>query len=207
MTMRIAMQPNAGSRIAVLTCVLFLSQWCRTWGQQDNSRIDFARDVRPILSDKCFKCHGPDAAARKADLRLDQRKVAQSVLTFEAGAQSELVRRISSRDPAEQMPPPGSKLSLSSEEILTLRRWVSQGAVYQGHWAFQSPVSAPFPTVSKQTWPRNEIDYFVLARMESAGLTPSPEASREQLIRRLSFDLTGLPPTNKEVTAFLTIAR
>ena len=82
MTMRIAMQPSAGSRIAVLTCVLFLSQWCRAWGQQDNSRIDFARDVRPILSDKCFKCHGPDAASRKADLRLDQRKGAQSGLTF-----------------------------------------------------------------------------------------------------------------------------
>ena len=203
MTMCIAMKPNVGSRIAVLTCVLFLSHWCRVWGQQDNSRIDFARDVRPILSDKCFKCHGPDAASRKADLRLDQRKGAQSVLTFEADTPSELVRRISSRDPAEQMPPPGSKLSLSAEEILTLRRWVSQGAVYQGHWAFQSPVSAPFPAVSKQTWPRNEIDYFVLARMESAGMTPSPEALREQLIRRLSFDLTGLPPTSEEVTAFL----
>ena len=203
MTMLIAMQPNSGSRIAVLTCALVLSQWCGARGQQQASQIDFARDVRPILSDKCFKCHGPDAAARKADLRLDQREVAQSVLVFEVDAQSELVRRISSADPAEQMPPPGSKLSLSAEEILTLRRWVSQGAVYQGHWAFQSPVSAPLPSVSKQPWPRNEIDYFVLARMESAGLMPSPEASREQLIRRLSFDLTGLPPTSEEVSAFL----
>ena len=125
------------------------------------------------------------------------------MLTFEVGAQSELMRRISSADPAEQMPPPGSKLSLTAAEVLTLRHWVSQGAVYQGHWAFQSPVAAPLPSVSNRPWPRNEIDYFVLARMESAGLIPSPEASREQLIRRLSFDLTGLPPTSEEVTAFL----
>ena len=203
MTMFVAMQSNSGFRVAVLTWILLLSPWCGVQGQQKAAQIDFARDVRPILSDKCFKCHGPDAAARKADLRLDQRKVAQAVLTFEAGAQSELVRRISSTDPTEQMPPPGSKLNLTAAEVLTLRQWVSQGAPYQGHWAFQPALAAPLPPVSNRPWPRNEIDYFVLARMEAAGLMPSPEASREQLIRRLSFDLTGLPPTSEEVAAFL----
>ena len=171
---------------------------------QDEEPIDFARDVRPILSDKCFKCHGPDAAARQADLRLDQRASAERVLKFALGDTSELVRRISSTDRETHMPPPASKLILRAEDVSVLRRWVQQGAPYQGHWAFQTPLQPSLPTVMQRQWPRNELDYFVLRRIEAAGLSPSPEARRERLIRRLSFDLTGLPPTNKEVAAFLS---
>lgn len=165
--------------------------------------VDFRRDVRPILSDKCFKCHGPDEGARKADLRLDVREDAEYVFSVESPDDSELLRRIASTDPDEQMPPPKSKLSLSRAEIDVLQRWVASGAAYEQHWSFLPPTKAPLPEVAASQWPRNEIDYFILGRLQPQGLSPNREADRELLVRRVTFDLTGLPPTVAEIDAFL----
>ena len=172
---------------------------------------DFNFQVRPLLADRCFKCHGPDAKARKAKLRLDMAESAYAVRDAPTGRravvphhaeQSELYRRITATDD-DQMPPPASNLSLSDAEKDLLRRWLQAGAEYKPHWAF-SPVGevAP-PTPAYAALIRNPIDAFVLARLESEGLGFSPEADRETLIRRLSFDLRGLPPTLAEIDAFL----
>ena len=172
--------------------------------------VDFNRDVRPILSGKCFACHGPDDKNRKAGLRLDRRAAATA--PTESGAtpiipgkpdESDLVDRIISDDADLVMPPPASNKTLTPRERETLRRWVAEGAEYKEHWAFQKPVRPAPPAVRDRTWGRNEIDAFVLARLEREGLAPSPEADRPTLIRRLSLDLIGLPPTLAEVDAFL----
>ncbi|MBK7406155.1 MAG: PSD1 domain-containing protein [Phycisphaerales bacterium] len=170
---------------------------------------DFNRDVRPILSNTCFKCHGPDSESRKAGLRLDVRDVAIGAL--ESGrtaivpgdvSASELVRRITSDDPEERMPPAESGKQLTPAQIETLRAWVEAGAVYRKHWSFEPPVKQSPPGVSDESWCRNEIDRFILARLDSEGLAPSRPASAETLLRRVTFDLTGLPPTPEEVEAF-----
>ena len=167
-----------------------------------DSALDYSRDVRPILSDKCYKCHGPDKGARQADLRLDQRSTAGEVLDSSNGM-SELLRRITSDDPNIKMPPPGSKLSLNDHEVETLRRWVSEGAGYSVHWSFQ-PIRKPdLPDLTGHSWPSNEIDLFVLAKLEEFGWSPAMPANRERLIRRLCFDLTGLPPTLEQIDQFL----
>ncbi len=174
-------------------------------------QVDFNQHVRGILSDRCYKCHGPDSENRQAELRLDRRSEALSarsesgIPVIAAGnpARSELVRRVTSQDPDLQMPPPDSKLKLSDEEIAILERWVKQGARWDEHWAFQSAVTPELPNIANTAWPKNAIDYFVLARLEKSGLAPAQPASREQLIRRLSFDLTGLPPTLAEIDHFL----
>jgi len=169
----------------------------------DDRAINFSRDVRPILSDKCFICHGPDEQSREAELRLDLREDAESVLSPGAADDSELLRRIESDDPDERMPPADSKLSLDANEIATLRNWITQGADYEQHWSFM-PIEAPEPPqVQSDDWPRNEIDHFILSRATAAGLTPNSEAGKQRLIRRLSFDLTGLPPTIAEIDEFL----
>ncbi len=165
--------------------------------------VSFNRDVRPILSDRCFGCHGPDAPARKIRLRLDSETAARSVITPGDVEKSELVRRITAESPAVRMPPAYSGLKLSDKEIQTLRSWVEQGAKWQRHWSFLPPVAGPLPSVSRTSWPRNAIDNFVLAKLENVGLQPSPEANKATLIRRVSLDLTGLPPTPAEVDAFL----
>ncbi|MBT6484106.1 MAG: DUF1553 domain-containing protein [Planctomycetaceae bacterium] len=165
--------------------------------------VQFSRDIRPILSDKCFKCHGPDEAGREAELRLDRRDDAKHVLTFDKSKPSGLLQRVTSSDPDEQMPPADSKLSLTPSEIELLRRWIKQGARYDKHWAFEPIQADVLPKVKRVDWPKNEIDRFILARIEAERLAPSPLASREKLIRRLSFDLTGLPPTLEEIDAFL----
>ncbi|MCE9546825.1 MAG: DUF1549 domain-containing protein, partial [Planctomycetia bacterium] len=172
--------------------------------------VDFARDIRPLLSDRCFQCHGPDAKNRKASLRLDQRdsafgKAESGELPIVAGKPeaSELIKRITAADASERMPPADSGKKLSANEIALLRRWIAQGAKWQEHWAFVRPVRAALPAVKNTGWCRNEIDHFVLARLEAEGLAPSPEASHETQIRRLSLDLTGLPPTLAEIDAFL----
>lgn len=162
-------------------------------------RIRFNRDVRPILSDNCFKCHGPDKEARQAGLRLDNPQDARRVL----GKDGPLLKRITSTDADVHMPPPDSKLSLTRSEIETLTRWIRQGAQYDRHWAFLPVPKVAVPQVHRADWPRNEIDRFILARLEAEGLSPAKEAGREKLIRRLSFDLTGLPPTLEEIDAFL----
>ena len=178
--------------------------------QPSPDTVDFLRDVRPILSGHCFKCHGPDEATRKARLRLDTPDGA--VLPARSGypavvphdpEESELVLRILSDDPSELMPPPAAKLPLSATQKETLRRWIEQGANYQPHWAFIKPTPPPRPTVDRSNWPRNEIDYFTLARMEREGLAPSDPADPYTLVRRVHLDLIGLPPTPEETEAFV----
>jgi hypothetical protein len=170
---------------------------------------DFSRDVRPILSQHCFKCHGPDDKARKGGLRLDVRESATKEAKSGGVAlvpgkpdKSELVARIFSTDEDEVMPPPSTKHVLTPEQKDTLRRWIAAGAEYQQHWAFVRPKQAEPPAVKHADWPRNAIDRFVLARLEAAGLAPSPEADAATLCRRLYLDLTGIPPTPDEQDAF-----
>ncbi len=175
-----------------------------------DEKIDFNRDVRPILSDKCFACHGADAKHVEAGLRLDQSESA--LATLESGKQavvpnqpsaSELIQRIQfSTDDELRMPPVRSRKKLSAAEISTLERWVAEGAEYKKHWAFVRPARPRLP-ISERQWGVNSIDAFVLARLEAEGLYPSQEASRETLLRRASLDLTGLPPTIAEVDAFV----
>jgi cytochrome c553 len=163
----------------------------------------FSRDVRPILAQACFHCHGPDAAHRQADLRLDEEAGLRTAFTPRDLAKSEAWRRIQSTDPMERMPPPESPHQLKPAQIETLRKWVEAGAEWQGHWAFIPPAKPPVPAVKDTRWGAHPIDAFVLARLETEGLRPQPEADRERLLRRVSFDLTGLPPTPAEIDAFL----
>ncbi|MFM8289795.1 MAG: DUF1549 domain-containing protein, partial [Planctomycetaceae bacterium] len=170
----------------------------------------FNRDIRPLLSDACFQCHGPDDQQRQGGLRLDQ--VDWSQLAGDSGArvvvagkrtESELWERITTRDPALQMPPPKSGKSLSPAQVETLGRWIEQGASTAGHWAFQAPVKSPVPPLARPARVLNPVDQFILARVHAAGLEQNPEADRATLLRRVTLDLTGLPPTPAEVDAFL----
>ena len=170
------------------------------------ARIDFASDILPILADKCFACHGVDAESREADLRLDHRENAVDVAkVIEPGdaAASLLVERITTRIKAERMPPASFKKTLKPEEIELLKRWIDQGAEYRPHWAFVSPTQAPLPEVKHTDWPVNAVDWFVLSKLESKGLSPAREADRRSLIRRVTLDLTGLPPTPEQADAFV----
>jgi hypothetical protein len=172
-------------------------------------KLDFNRDVRPVLSRNCFACHGPDDKKREADLRLDVRENATAGRngkpTIAPGRPdaSELVRRITASDPDERMPPRETGKKLTPQEIDTLRQWIAEGAAYAAHWSYVKPVRPPVPTVATAAWPKNEIDRFILARLDREGLRPSPEADRATLVRRLSLDLTGLPPTLEEIDQFL----
>ncbi|MDA7510820.1 DUF1549 domain-containing protein [Verrucomicrobia bacterium] len=172
--------------------------------------VDFNREIRPILAENCFQCHGPDAANRKADLRLDTESGAKANVAGVAAVvpnnpdKSELIRRINHSDPDDRMPPEDSKRKLSEGQKEQLTQWILEGAQWENHWAFVSPARQVLPTVQSKNWPLNEIDYFVLARLEKEGLSPSYSASKETLIRRLTLDLTGLPPTHAEVDAFLS---
>jgi hypothetical protein len=166
--------------------------------------ISFNRDVRPILSDKCFVCHGPDGEQRQADLRLDLEEAAKLSAVIPGQAQnSPLIQRIMSHDPDDQMPPPDSRLQLSADEKATLEAWVVQGASWDQHWAFVAPQHVSLPDVQNSNWPRNEIDRFVLSNLEQHLSQPTSEASREQLLRRVSFDLNGLPPSLEQIDAFV----
>jgi mono/diheme cytochrome c family protein len=171
------------------------------------AKVDFNREVQPIFAEHCYKCHGPDAKARKGNLRLDVRDGAlrknDPVLMPGAADKSELVQRICSEGPDRVMPPAKTKRRLSPQQIDVIRRWVNEGAVWGRHWAFEPPQRHPLPDVRDRSWPRNGIDHFILARLEREGLRPSPEAPREVLLRRVSLDLTGLPPTPEEVDLFL----
>jgi hypothetical protein len=176
------------------------------------AQLDFNRDVRPILSDACFACHGPDEAKAKAKLRLDTREHALKPAKSGAVAivpgkpdESELVKRIFTSDVDDLMPPEKAHKVLTAAQKETLRRWIAEGAHYQGHWAFGAPTRPVVPTVPAElaTWVRTPIDAFIAARLAEEKLAPRPEASRETLIRRATLDLTGLPPTTAEVDAFL----
>ncbi len=174
----------------------------------EDREVRFNRDIRPILADKCFQCHGPDARMRKADLRLDKHddegeiRGGASVLSAGDIDESELIQRITSSDADERMPPPTATRHLTLNEIALLKSWVLQGAKYESHWAFISPVRPRFPEVKNTGWPNNGIDYFVLGTLEKELLTPSPTADRGRLARRVSLDLIGLPPDWATVKAF-----
>ena len=168
-------------------------------------KLEFNRDIRPILAENCFVCHGPDSASRKAGLRLDQREVAVKAKAIVPGnaEQSAAIKRIFSSDHAEMMPPPKSRKKLTAEQKETLKRWIADGAEYQTHWSFIPPKRAELPAVKNSGWVRNPIDRFILADLEKHGLQPAPEADRRTLARRLSLDLIGLPPTPAEVEEFV----
>jgi hypothetical protein len=166
-------------------------------------RVRFGRDILPILSENCFKCHGPDEKARKAKLRLDVRESAMKVIEPGKSDESEIIRRVFSSDPQERMPPRKAHRTLTAEQKGLLKRWVDQGALWGKHWAYETATRPDLPKVKNLAWPRNGIDFFILSRLEKEGMKPSPEASRETLIRRLTLDLTGLPPTLKEIDDFL----
>ena len=171
--------------------------------------VDFARDLRPILSDTCYHCHGPDKENQQAELRLDLKsslyQVHDGVALVVPGntAKSLLFQRITAKDPAERMPPEDAQVKLSDSQIELIRTWIEEGAVWKDHWAFEAPVKSDLPETSNPGWVANPIDAFVLARLEERGITPSKIATKEKLIRRVTLDLTGLPPTQDETTAFL----
>jgi hypothetical protein len=184
--------------------------------QAAEAAIDFNRDIRPILSDKCFRCHGPDEAERKGGdkgLRLDTLTGAREDLGgYHAvvpgdPAKSELLVRILTKDEDDVMPPKKTGKAVTASELELLRRWIAEGAPYSKHWSYEPPRPTEPPAVKLTSWPRGPIDRFLLARLENAGLTPQPEADRATLIRRASLDLTGLPPTIEEVDAFVADPR
>ena len=171
--------------------------------------VEFNRDIRPLLSDRCYTCHGPDQARRRTKLRFDVEADAKQDLGGRFAivpgdtAKSEILRRITAAEPARRMPPVSSGPALTTGQIDLIQRWIDQGAKWEKHWSFNPPRRAPLPEVSNRAWPRNEIDFFVLKRLEQEGIGPAPEAERATLIRRVSLDLTGLPPTPSEVDVFV----
>ena len=172
--------------------------------------VDFERDVRPLLSDRCYSCHGPDEATRKVGLRLDTEEGAKKArgphtpVVPGNPAASEILRRVAPAQPAMRMPPPYSdRKPLTEAEVATLRAWIEQGAKWQSHWSFVPPKRPELPAVRDTAWVRNPIDRFILARLEREGLSPSPETDRARLLRRVSLDLIGLPPTLAELDSFL----
>ena len=251
------MSPNLHPLRRAILLLTLLAASAPLAANQPQATVDFNRDVRPILSDKCFACHGPDEAQRQAGLRLDTKEGAfavrgvgvgtntsvrhyldtkegtsaergdgastntsvrhyldtregafadrggyQVIIPGDADA-SRLYQRISHEQDVARMPPPTSERKLTQDEIDTIRRWIDQGAGWETHWAYLPPQRPQPPTVGNAAWTRNAIDNFVLARLEKEGLEPAPEADKITLLRRVSFDLTGLPPTPEQVDAFL----
>ncbi len=168
--------------------------------------ISFNRDIRPILSNNCFACHGPDEQNRKTKFHFDTQDGAflePGVIVPGNAAQSLLYQHITDTDPTQHMPPPDSGYALTQKQIDLLKRWIDEGAKWDSHWAYSAPKRPGVPNVARAGWARNAIDHFILARLEREGLTPSPEADKATLLRRVTYDLTGLPPTPAEVDAFL----
>ena len=195
---------SIGKRAILATVLAALSLLGRpVWGAE--RKLEYNRDIRPILAENCFACHGPDSAARKADLRLDRRDEALKAEVIVPGkpADSPLIERIFSDKPGKMMPPKKSLKKLTAAQKETLKRWIAQGAEYQPHWSFIAPKRPQPPAVKKKGWVRNPLDNFILAELEKHGLTPAPEADRRTLARRLSLDLRGLPPSPEEVEAFV----
>ena len=197
-------------------CILCMFNACyhtTNIDEQIPDTVSYNFNIRPILSDKCYKCHGPDASKRQAGLRLDKPESAFKALRDNPNAHvlvpgspemSELFRRISTGDTSEMMPPANSNLKrLTEHETDLIKKWIKQGAKFEKHWAFVPPKSWPIPEVKDKTWPKNQIDYFILHKQEQYGLTPNPEADKERLLKRVSFDLTGLPPTLNMMDRFL----
>jgi len=172
--------------------------------------INFSRDIQPLLSENCFHCHGPDEKTRKAKLRLDTHEGAfravDPAIVAGKSADSEMIKRILSKDTEEVMPPPKSNRKLTAPQIELLKRWIDDGAKWGKHWAFEPPVRPELPAVANKAWLKNPVDSFILSRLEKEKLNPSPAATKETLIRRVTFDLTGAPPTPAEVQAFVADA-
>lgn len=165
--------------------------------------VDFNREVRPIFSDNCFSCHGPDETKRMANLRLDVKESAFRTVVPGDSAKSRLYQRISHPDKARRMPPPATGHVLTDKQIAAVKGWIDEGAKWETHWAFAAPQRPALPAVSNAAWIKNPIDNFVLARLDKEGLKPSPEAAKITMLRRVSFDLTGLPTSPSEIQAFL----
>lgn len=196
----------------------YILQACLGSGQKEHSLAGtedpgYNFDIRPILSDKCFACHGPDANKRAAGLRLDIAEEAYKALKENPGAfaivpgmpdHSQVYLRISTTDTALMMPPANSNLKLTEQEITLIKNWIKKGAKYEKHWAFTPPAPRPLPAVKETAWPRNAIDNFILEKMEANNLQPNPEADKERLLKRLSLDLTGLTPSIPQMDAFAT---
>jgi hypothetical protein len=201
--------------VIVCSCIILgYYSGCTFRNSQDESdKVSFNFQVRPILSDKCFNCHGPDANKRQAGLRLDIESEAYKALKEHPRAHalvpgdpdaSELFVRISSTDTAIRMPPPASNIPpMNEEEIALIKKWIKQGARYEPHWAFIAPVKKQLPAIKQKEWVKNEIDYFILKKLEEKNLSPNKEADKERLLKRLTLDLTGLLPTIAETEAFL----
>lgn len=195
--------------LAKLLCGLVLIFFCKTGcvieAAEPATAIDFNQQIRPILSENCYFCHGPDESHREADLRLDDREAAIEFLAIVPGKpdESSLLDRIASADPDEVMPPPRTKKHLSKTEIQLLKQWIEQGAEYQGHWSFSPVKPVAVPEAANKTWAKNPIDQFVLKRLEQKQLQPSVVANKQRLIRRVTFDITGLPPTLEEIDQYL----
>ncbi len=205
MVKRVPMGSRMGFSLSIVLIAAALST--SVYAQQ---AVRFNYDVRPVLADTCFACHGPDEKAREKNIRFDTRdglfgKTDEGLDIIVPGdpAKSALFQRITNPDIDKRMPPQDFHSKLTAENIETLKAWIEQGASWEGHWAFIPPSKTPQPAVSNSGWCRNEIDYYILARLDEAGLAPSPEAAKETLIRRVSLDLTGLPPTPEEVDAFI----
>ncbi len=209
---------NVYCPVIALVIALVLFQACG--GNKDGAEaiaaipdsVSYNFDIRPILSDKCLACHGPDANKRKAGLRMDDPESAFAALKENPGAHalvagkpemSQAFLHITAKDTSQLMPPPSSNLKLTQHEIDLIKKWIVQGARYEKHWAFVPPQKAPLPKVKDDKWPRNEIDYFILAKQEAKGLAPNEPADKERLLKRLCIDLTGLPPTLALMDEFL----
>ena len=193
-----------GSFLAVLTAVvLSAANFCASAAETQELRYD--RDIRPILSDNCFRCHGPEAKSRKAKLRLDVREVALEKEAFVPGKpdESEMIRRLTTTNEDDHMPPAIMHKTVTRAQIDLIRRWITAGAKYEPHWSYAPLVRPALPAVSNAGWTQGPIDTFILARLEESKITPSPPADRPTLLRRLSLDLTGLPPTPEEVEQFV----
>ena len=204
----VPLRPNCFHAVSLLLAVL---AGMAAFSAEAADKVEFNRDIRPILSDRCFRCHGPDKNSRKADLRLDIPEQAfaehgkKHVRPIVPGdlSKSAVYERIHSTDPDEVMPPPESNLSLNLHEKELLKKWIEQGAKYEAHWAFVPlPDTVPLPKVKNKKWVRNGLDTFILAKLEKEGIKPSREADKMRWLRRVSYDLTGLPPTLEEVEAF-----
>ena len=197
-------------RYLLVACAIACCSCATMCPAQTNPPVDFARDIRPILSDKCFACHGPDSEHREGGFRLDVKQSAMSeadsgeraIVPGDVAA-SELVRRIISDDESERMPPDETNKKITAEERELIVRWIQQGAPWREHWSFVPPQRRERPGVQQQSWPSNTIDYYILEQLEARGLTPAARADKVTLLRRLTLDLTGLPPSLEEVDAFL----
>ena len=222
--MRTARRSTRSLRRVVWLGAVAAAVVCSTWGLLAQNAapaskplpetIRFNRDIRPILSDKCYTCHGPDSGTRRAGLRLDDADSVRKAATRTTPSQgplpvvapgdpdgSALVHRITATDSQRRMP--FREEPLDPREVALISRWIAQGAQYEPHWSFLPPVRPDLPAVRDAEWPRNAIDAFVLDRLEREGLQPSPEADRATLLRRVTLDLTGLPPAPGEIAAFL----